>query len=87
MMVLWRQAVLLAAAVVSEVDAFMSYDDSSNNIIRTFHYSTRNKRSWSEYAITEEEIIDSPSRVEFISPLLQDGYPQAVQSNSSQAFV
>jgi pimeloyl-ACP methyl ester carboxylesterase len=77
MMLLCRLAVLLAAAAICGTDAFTASRKRTNNI-RTCHYSTRNKRSWSEYAITEEE-IDSPSRVEFISPLLQDGYPQAVQ--------
>lgn len=50
----------------------------NNKIIHTCQYSSQRRRgggSWDEGGV----IIDSPSRVEFISPLLQDGYLPAVQ--------
>ena len=84
--------VILITAVLtstSVADAFMqsSYHKSTvirsvnnNKIIRTCQYSTRSRgRDGGSGSWDEGGIIDSPSRVEFISPLLQDGYPPAVQ--------
>lgn len=81
-MMLCRQAMLLiAVTAISATEAFKSPRCTNNavNNIRTCHYSTRTtKQSWSEL-INETTDIDSPSRIEFISPLLQDGYPPAVK--------
>ena len=80
-MMLCRQAMLLiAVTAISATEAFTSPRCKNNvvNNISTCHYSTRTKQSWSEL-INETTDIDSPSRIEFISPLLQDGYPPAVK--------
>ncbi|KAL7496954.1 hypothetical protein ACHAWT_008814 [Skeletonema menzelii] len=75
-----RRLAALLIAVISTSDAFTSprHTNGHDLICTTCRYSTRYKRYSTDYKITEED-IDSPSRIEFISPLLQDGYPPAVK--------
>ena len=80
-MMLCRLAVLIAAAAISDTYAFMPPRHNTPRAECCCLSATRNKQAWNEYAINEGDNnnIDSKSRIEFISPLLQDGYPPAVQ--------
>jgi pimeloyl-ACP methyl ester carboxylesterase len=62
---------LLLAVSISETDAFMLPSSCRSRV----DFSDTHK-----YAIIRNEgEIDTPSRIDFVSPLLQDGYPPAVQ--------